>query len=75
VDSSVIVGFRVNADLRHTIRFLDDPAIPHAIINETCERCPLTPEQCYERAAAPSLLQAEQARQARRVALTQLAAG
>jgi transcriptional regulator with XRE-family HTH domain len=75
VDSSVIVGFRVNADLRHTIRFLDDPAIPHAIINETCERCPLTPEQCYERAAAPTLLQAEQARQARRVALTQLAAG
>jgi hypothetical protein len=75
VDSSVIVGFRVNADLRHTIRFLDDPAIPHAIINETCERCPLTTEQCYERAVAPTLLQAEQARQARRVALTQLAAG
>jgi transcriptional regulator with XRE-family HTH domain len=75
VDSSVIVGFRVNADLRHTIRFLDDPAIPHTIINETCERCPLTAEQCYERAAAPTLLQAEQARQARRVALTQLAAG
>ena len=73
VDSSVIVGFRVNADLRHTIRFIDDPAIPHAIINETCERCPLTTEQCYERAVAPTLLQAEQARQARRVALTQLA--
>jgi hypothetical protein len=54
VDSSVIVGFRVNADLRHTIRFLDDPAIPHAIINETCERCPLTTEQCYERAVAPT---------------------
>ncbi|MFO7536676.1 MAG: helix-turn-helix domain-containing protein [Chloroflexota bacterium] len=75
VTSSVIVGFRVDADLPHTIRFVNDPAIPHTIINETCERCPLTAEQCHERAAAPSLLQAHQTRQARRLALTQLAAG
>lgn len=75
VSSSVIVGFRVDADLPHTIHFMNDPAIPQTIINETCERCPLTAEQCHERAVAPIILQANQERQARRLALTQLAAG
>ena len=72
--SSVIIGFRVDAELRHTIRFLDDPAIPHDIIHETCQRCPLTPEQCAVRAAPPAILEARREQTARKLALSQLQA-
>ena len=74
VASSVIIGFRVDADLRQTIRFLEDPQIPHDIIHETCERCPLTPEQCALRAAPPALLAARHEQMARKLALSQLQA-
>lgn len=72
ISSSVIVGFRVDADLKNTIAFLDDPTIPHVIINETCERCPLTAEQCAERAAPATKLAEEKAQMARKLALSQL---
>lgn len=70
--SSVIIGFRVDADLRQTIRFLDDPDIPRTIIHETCERCPLRPDQCQDRAAPPVILTARRERLARKMALNQL---
>ncbi|MBE7532709.1 MAG: helix-turn-helix domain-containing protein [Chloroflexi bacterium] len=70
--SSVIIGFRVDAELSQTIRFADDPAIPMIYINETCERCPLTADQCSDRAAPPTILQAEEDATARRLALSQL---
>ena len=72
VASSVTVGFRVEPDLKHTIRFLDDPDIPHLIINETCERCPLTAVQCKVRVVEPVILQANQEQVARKLALSQL---
>jgi len=72
VNSSVAVGFRVDAELQETIGFLKDPAIPAIVINETCERCPLTAEQCTVRAAEPVVLEAEQKKTARRLALDQL---
>lgn len=72
VQSSVIIGFRVDAELGNTIRFAEDPTIPRLYIHETCERCPLTAEQCAERAAAPTILQAEEEATARRLALSQL---
>ncbi len=74
VVSSVIVGFRVDANLGQTIRFLNDPAVPQLLINETCERCPLSAEQCLVRGAEPTILQAEQRDQARKLALNQLRA-
>jgi hypothetical protein len=74
VASSVIIGFRVDADLKNKIRFLDDPQIPHVIINETCERCPLTAEQCHLRAAPPTMLHARQEQIARKLALSELQA-
>ncbi|MFN2138430.1 MAG: helix-turn-helix domain-containing protein [Candidatus Promineifilaceae bacterium] len=70
--SSVLVGFRVDADLPNTIRFFDDPAIPRAIIGETCERCPLTHDQCKLRAAEPVILRQKEAEQARRLAINLL---
>ncbi|MCA9970933.1 MAG: ImmA/IrrE family metallo-endopeptidase [Anaerolineales bacterium] len=72
VNSSVTLGFRLTPDLPQTVRFLNDPAIPHEIINETCERCPLTAAECSVRAAPPTVLQAQQRRQAREAALAAL---
>jgi transcriptional regulator with XRE-family HTH domain len=69
VNSSVTVGFRMTPDLSRTVKFLDDPAISHVIINETCERCPLTAEECQVRVAPPTKLQAEDAQEARKKAL------
>ena len=74
VGSSVIIGFQINAELKNTIRFAADPAIPVTIINETCERCPLTVEQCSVRAAPPVILQQEQRKAERTLALQQLQA-
>lgn len=72
--TSVILGFRVNSELARTIHFLDDPAIPHTIINDTCERCPLSAEQCTLRAVPHRFYDAEQAQRDRTRALQDLLA-
>ncbi|GAB4269262.1 MAG: hypothetical protein Kow0080_12720 [Candidatus Promineifilaceae bacterium] len=69
VNSSVTVGFRIMPNLSKTVRFLDDPTIPHVVINETCERCPLTAVECDVRAAEPVVLVAEKQKAARKAAL------
>lgn len=74
IGSSVVVGFRVTPELNQTIRFVDDPAIPAVVINETCERCSLTESQCTVRGAEPTLLRAETERLERKAALNQLVA-
>ena len=50
INTSVNIGFRVTPGLSNTIKFADDPNIPHTIISDTCERCSLTYEQCSVRA-------------------------
>ncbi len=72
VGSSVIVGFQVTPDLHTSIRFINDPAIPLTVINETCERCPLTEEQCMVRGAPPSILTQKQRTAERQAALIDL---
>jgi transcriptional regulator with XRE-family HTH domain len=72
VYSSVLVGFRVDADLQNTIQFLNDPSIHRELIGETCERCPLTLEQCHLRAAEPTILHAKERDRARRLAINML---
>ncbi|MBE7556393.1 MAG: ImmA/IrrE family metallo-endopeptidase [Anaerolineales bacterium] len=74
VGSSVIVGFRVDAELKQVIRFVEDPAIPVVIINETCERCPLVGDQCTVREAEPVILWEEKVKAERKKALNQLMA-
>jgi hypothetical protein len=74
VGSSVVVGFRVDSDLKQIIRFVEDPAIPVVIINETCERCPLMGDQCTVRGAEPTLLREEKVKMERKIALDQLRA-
>ncbi|MEE8347932.1 MAG: helix-turn-helix transcriptional regulator [Acidobacteriota bacterium] len=74
VNSSIIVGFRVGPDLKRTIRFMEDPAIPFMIIQETCERCPLTGDQCEVRAHDPTTLKARERTTRQRLALEKLTA-
>lgn len=74
VVSSAVVGFRVEPGLGQSIRFVNDPAIPSVIISETCERCPLTAEQCTVRAAEPTVLLEEQVKAERQDALGRLMA-
>jgi transcriptional regulator with XRE-family HTH domain len=69
VYSSVIVGFRVDTDLKNTIRFIKDPIIPRIIINETCERCPLQANQCDIRAAEPTILLDQERKRARKLSI------
>lgn len=59
---SLTVGFRVDEAFRRTVRFVADPAIPHIVLNGTCEHCPLSARDCAERAAPPVLYQQELAR-------------
>ena len=74
VNTCSIIGFRDDADLGETIRFAHSQTVPHVTINETCERCPLTAEQCSQRAVPPIILHAKQARHERRQALQKLVA-
>ncbi len=73
-DSCGIIGFRIEPNLRNTIRFSADPAIPQVTINETCERCSLSEAQCSLRAAPPTTVERESGRLARRKALQELRA-
>jgi transcriptional regulator with XRE-family HTH domain len=59
VSTSVSLGFRCDDVLMRTIGFADDPAITRLVINGTCERCRLGPDECGERAVDPTLLDLE----------------
>ncbi len=71
-DSAVSVGFLVDDQLASRVGFLTDPAIPRTQVGLTCERCPLTPADCADRAAPPRRHQALQRRQRQERALAEL---
>jgi hypothetical protein len=58
---SVTLGVLLDAHAKRTIRFWDDPAIPHITVNVTCQRCNLV--SCAERAAPPTVIQKREERQ------------
>ncbi|SNR40650.1 helix-turn-helix domain-containing protein [Hymenobacter mucosus] len=70
---SVTVGLLCDDNLRQKIRFLDDPAILHREVNETCERC--TIPNCEVRAAAPVEIERRQHQQALEEAVAALVNG
>ena len=72
---SLTLGFRVTPQLRRKVKFLDDPAIARDNLNETCERCPSSPAECAQRAAAPMLAQAKAREAERERTLQRLIAG
>ena len=47
---SVTISFMLNEAFKKAVAFWDDPAIQDIDVNETCERCGLTSEQCLVRA-------------------------
>jgi Predicted transcriptional regulator len=75
LNTSVILGIRMDDELDRIVKFASDPAIPEGVLNETCERCPLSDEECGERAAPPSRWLQEQAVQQRRRELEALLQG
>jgi predicted transcriptional regulator/DNA-binding Xre family transcriptional regulator len=72
ITSSLTLGFRVDERLQKTIRFARDRTIPHTTISGTCERCPLPPEECSDRVAAPVGHEQDMARAERRRELERL---
>lgn len=59
--SSVSLGFRYDESLERAVGFANDPALPCVVIDGTCERCQLTPEQCEDRVAPPIFLELQNA--------------
>lgn len=55
LNGTISIGLLINENLRRKIRFLNDTAILHRLVNETCERCPAL--DCLERAAPPVILE------------------
>ena len=51
---------------------LDGDGVPEVVVNLTCERCRLTPEECGERVAPPRIYLQEQEREAQARALAEL---
>lgn len=51
---SVTIGLLINSELKKSINFMDDPAVPQRLVNTTCERCAL--ENCSERAEQPFII-------------------
>jgi hypothetical protein len=70
--SCVTLGFPLDETFKQTVRFWDDPAVPHVDVNVTCERCGLSRQECGDRAAPPMLYEQQQALEARNQALEQL---
>ncbi len=66
------VGFLIDELFMEKVRFWDDPAIPEIEVNESCERCGLTPEQCADRAAPATIFHQQQELRLREKALHQL---
>lgn len=70
--TSVSLGFLVDDALRSVVRFLDDGGVRRVKVDLTCERCPLVPSACAERAAAPRILEQQRALARREAALAEL---
>ncbi len=67
---SVTLGVLLDDHAKRTIRFWNDPAIPRATVNVTCQRCSLA--DCAERAAPPTVIQKREERRQMQELLKQL---
>lgn len=61
MNSSVTLGFAIDDTLKGMAQFLQDSALKHRKVNETCERCGAV--DCAERMRPPYVLQKRQARE------------
>lgn len=51
---SVMLGILLDQQAQKTIGFVNDPSIPHTVVNVTCERCAIA--DCAERSAPPAAI-------------------
>jgi hypothetical protein len=72
MNTSVTLGFRMDTAFKKIVRFWDDAAIPHAEINETCERGWLPDAACQEPAVPATIYDQEQRLATRTQVLDQL---
>jgi transcriptional regulator with XRE-family HTH domain len=70
--SCVSIGFLMDDAFHRTVRFADDENVAAADVNLTCERCPLAPAECLDRAAAPVLHERRKRQERQEAALTDL---
>jgi transcriptional regulator with XRE-family HTH domain len=54
-NSSVTIGLKFDERLEKTVKFLHDKTIPRIDVDTSCERCPLVPEECKERAVPATI--------------------
>lgn len=73
-NSCVSVGFLMSDAFRDRVQCWQDEAIPQVDVNLTCERCPLTPDQCAVRAAPPTLYDEAQEQRRKKEAVEALRA-
>ena len=59
--SSMTLGILNNSDFKVRVKFWDDPMIKRVTVNETCERCYLSEDECLKRQAPPAIYLKEQA--------------
>jgi len=71
-NSSMIIGFLMNDKFKKKVKFWNDPAIKDAQINETCERCGLSKNECSERVAPPVIYEQRKFQKSRKEAIAQL---
>ena len=70
--AAMSIGFQMDEAFRKQVRFHGDPAIQLTLLGQTCERCPLSLEECDERVAPPHIYEAEQVKEAHRKHLARL---
>jgi transcriptional regulator with XRE-family HTH domain len=63
VNISLTISLEADEKLIKAVRFVRDRTIPQVLVNGTCERCPLTPDECLDRVAPPAIYNRELARQ------------
>ena len=73
--SSVTIGFLVDRAFKRKVSFWNDPEIPRVEVGLTCERCPLSAEQCDDRVAEPKLYNAQRSQEEKERALADLVRG
>ncbi len=71
-NSSISLGFLINAAFKKTVHFWDDPAVPCVEVNETCERCGLSEALCQDRVAPPMIYRQQQQQKTRETVLQEL---
>lgn len=70
VNCSITLGFVVDEQFKQKVRFWSSPNVRVRLVNEACERCPVS--DCKDRAAPPTGLDAQREKQKIREALNEI---